>query len=223
MTWVVTGANRGLGLELARQLCARGETVVGTVRDEGYAAELHGLGARVERLDVTDDSSVLEFAARIEGAPVDVLVNNAGRQYRVGELAALDFGEVRDTFDVNAFGPLRVTRALLPHLRAGQGRRVVHVTSRMGCFGEYDGPSMYAYRASKAALNMLHRCVAGELWQSEITCVALHPGWVRTDMGGQEATLSPEQSVKGMLKVIDGLGPDDAGAILDHTGEPLPW
>jgi len=221
--WVVTGAGRGLGLELARQLRGRGEALVATVRNPDAAGPLAALGARVETLDVADGASVAAFAQRMQGTPVDVLVNNAGRQYPVSSIEEVDGDELDDVFAVNAVGPLRVLRALLGNLRLGEGRRVVHLTSRMGCFGEYSGPSMFGYRASKAALNMLHRCVADELEGSGWLCVALHPGWVRTGMGGPDATLSPEESVTAMLRVLDRLTPEDHGALLDWQGRPLPW
>jgi NAD(P)-dependent dehydrogenase (short-subunit alcohol dehydrogenase family) len=222
-TWVVTGANRGLGLEFARRLAAAGHEVIGTARDADGAADLSGLGARVEELDVADGASVAAFARRLGDRPVDVLVNNAGRQYREGRLDAIDFAELEDTFAVNAYGPIRVTRALLPNLRAGRARRVVHVTSRMGSFGELEGGGMMAYRASKAALNMLHRCVAADLGAEGFLCVALHPGWVRTDMGGPDAAVGIEESVAGMLDVLAGLSAADHGAFLDYTGAPIAW
>ena len=206
LSYVVTGANRGLGQEFVRQLEARGDTVHAAARPD---------------VDVTDAASIEAFARDL--GPIDVLLNNAGRQYRAGALAELDFDELRDVFDVNTFGPLRVQRALLDNLRQGGRRLVVQMTSRMGCFGEYDAPNMYGYRASKAALNMFHRCVADELAPEGFTCVAMHPGWVRTDMGGPTATLSTEESVAAMLKVIDGLSADDNGRIVDWEGKPLPW
>jgi NAD(P)-dependent dehydrogenase (short-subunit alcohol dehydrogenase family) len=207
LTFVVTGAGRGLGKEFVRQLEARGESVMGTERPE---------------LEVTDDASVAAFAESLEGRPVDVLINNAGRQNRASALSEFDFAEQLDTLDVNALGPMRVTRALLSNLRAGRLKRVVHVTSRMGSFLHF-GADMYGYRASKAALNMYHRCVAEELASEGFTCIALHPGWVRTDMGGLDATLGVEESVAGMLRVIDRLSPRDNGAFLDYTGAKLAW
>jgi NAD(P)-dependent dehydrogenase (short-subunit alcohol dehydrogenase family) len=219
----VTGAGRGLGRELALQLAARGDEVVATVRRAEDGEQLARPGLRVEVLDVAREDSVAAFTQRLAGRPVDVLVNNAGRQNRAGALDGLDLADVADTFLVNTLGPLRVTRALLEPLRAGTLRRVVHVTSRMGSFGEFDGANMYAYRASKAALNMFHRCLAEELGAEGFVCLALHPGWVRTDMGGAEAPLSAEESVAGMLRVIDGAGPEHNGAFLDHRGETLPW
>jgi len=205
-TYVVTGAGRGLGAEFARQLEGRGETVIGASRPA---------------VDVTDMGGIRNFARKL--GPVDVLINNAGRQCRASTLEELDFDELKDTFDVNTFGPLRVTRALLENLRQGGRKLIVNVTSRMGCFAEYDGPSMQGYRASKAALNMFHRCIADELADEGFTTVALHPGWVRTDMGGADATLSAEESVTAMLAVLDNVTPADNGAILDWRGERLGW
>ena len=217
--YVVTGANRGLGLEFTKRLVEQEHEVIATSRDGRVDAP----GARAEKLDVADPASVTAFAERLDGLPVDLLLNNAGRQYRVGAIEEIDFEEMADVFEVNAFGPLRVTRALLPNLRAGAGKRVIHVSTRMGSFGEFEGGGMYGYRASKAALNMLHRCLAEELGPEGFLCLALHPGWVRTDMGGAEATLSVEESVAGMLRVIDGLTSDDHGAFLNYDGTPLPW
>jgi NAD(P)-dependent dehydrogenase (short-subunit alcohol dehydrogenase family) len=223
LTYVVTGASRGLGREFAHQLLARGDTVIGTARRPEAAWGLRDLGAEVEELDVADDGSVAAFAQRLAGRPVDVLINNAGAQNRLGALESLDFSSLAETFQVNALGPVRVTRALLENLRAGRRRHIAHITSRMGSFGEFDVGNMYGYRASKAALNMFHRCIAEELGPQGFVCVLLHPGWVRTDMGGHEATLSPAESVTGMLRVIDGLSRRDNGAFVDHTGAELPW
>ena len=202
-TWVVVGASRGLGHEFVVQLEAAGRDVVGLSRADGY--DVHdGKAFRMER-------------------PIDALILNAGIQNRAGRLADLEDRAVLDTFDVNAIGPLRALRGLLPNLRAGRRKLVAFLSSRMGSFGEYDGPNMYAYRASKAALNMFVRCIADELRPEGFCCVALHPGWVRTDMGGPEATLSPEESVRGMLDVLGRLGPAETGSFLDHRGEILPW
>jgi len=217
--YVVTGANRGLGLELTKRLLERGEQVIATSR----TGEVNAPGARAERLDVSDATSVEAFADRLDGLPIDGIFNNAGRQYRVGAVDEIDFDEMADVFNINAFGPLRVTRALLPNLRAGSGKRVIHISTRMGSFGEFEGGGMYGYRASKAALNMLHRCLSEELGGEGFLCVAFHPGWVRTDMGGMEATLSVEESVAGMLNVFDGLSARDHGAFLNYDGTPLPW
>lgn len=198
-SWVVAGASRGLGREFVAQL--------------GGAADVTAL-SRSDGFDVKD-----EGAFRVDG-PVDVLVVCAGVQNRAGSLADLDFDSIRETFDVNAIGPLRVIRALRPNLEAGNRRLIAVLSSRMGSFGEYDGPSMWAYRASKAALNTFVRCAADELGGGGFTVVALHPGWVRTDMGGPDAALSTEESVRGMLDVLSRA---ENGQFLDHRGHVLPW
>ncbi|MEM8884764.1 MAG: SDR family oxidoreductase [Planctomycetota bacterium] len=200
----MAGASRGLGLEFARQLATAGHDVVATTRADGY--------------DVREEAPW----AAIEG-PVDGLIVNAGVQYRAASLAELDLDRVADVFDVNVFGPLRVVRALRPALEQGTRRVIAILSSRMGSFGEYDSSSMYAYRASKAALNMFTRCVADELAPAGFTTVALHPGWVRTDMGGPEASLGSEESVRGMLALLDRLEPAQNGLFLDWQGETIEW
>ncbi|MDH3283128.1 MAG: SDR family oxidoreductase [Acidobacteriota bacterium] len=221
-TVVITGANRGLGLELARQFGAKGYRVVGTARKPEAAKELRALGARVEQLDVADSESVRALAARLGELSVDVLVNNAGILVREGGIEEIDVDSIARSFEVNSLGPMRVTQALLPHLRLGKKKLVVQITSRMGSIAQNEG-GYYAYRASKAALNMLNRSLAAELGGEGFTCVVLHPGWVRTDMGGPNARLSPEESVSGIIRVMDGLTREDSGRFFDHSGEELPW
>jgi NAD(P)-dependent dehydrogenase (short-subunit alcohol dehydrogenase family) len=222
-TFVVTGANRGLGLELARQLVARGERVIATARDPRRAGPLAELDARVLPLDVGDDASIAAFAAALGGAPIDVLVNNAGRGDGRQPLGALARTTLRDTLETNALGPLLVTQALLPNLRAAESRLVVQITSKMGSIDDNTSGGAYGYRASKAALNMLNKSLALDLAAEGFRCVLLHPGWVRTDMGGASAPLSVQESVAGMLAVIDGLGPQHSGAFLDFRGETIAW
>lgn len=221
--WIVTGANRGLGLEFVRQLGAAGRNVVATVRRPDEAGELAELGARVERLDVTDDDSVAGLARRLEGVSIEVLINNAG--YGVGNrrFQDVDPDALKHFFDVNSIGPLRVSRALRPHLETGERRTIVNVTSRMGSIDDNASGGAYGYRASKAALNMITASMAVDLGHDGFICIVLHPGWVRTRMGGDNAPLTPEESVRGMLRVIDGLGPEDNGRFLDHSGKEIPW
>lgn len=222
-TFVVTGANRGLGLELCRQLAAGGAHVIGTARRPDEAEELRGLGVRVEELEVTDAASVRGLAERFGGTAVDVLINNAGRGGSGSGIAELDVEEALRFFDVNSLGPMRVTQALLPHLRRGRAKKVVHVTSQMGSLANNTSGGYYAYRASKAALNMLHLTLARELAGQGFTCVAIHPGWVKTAMGGERAPVPTEESVRGMLRIIAGLSRQDHGSFLDYTGAKLPW
>lgn len=222
-TWVVTGANRGLGLEFVRQLTAAGREVVGTARRPDEAGELAQLPARVERLDVTDDDSVAGFARALEGTAVEVLINNAGHGVGERRLDRIDFETLKHFFDVNSIGPLRVSRALLPHLKAGGRRTIVNITSRMGSIDDNSSGGAYGYRASKAALNMITVSMAVDLRDAGVTCIVLHPGWVQTRMGGDSAPLSPEDSIRGMLRVIEGLGPEDSGRFLDYSGKEVLW
>ncbi len=221
--YLITGANRGLGLEMARALHARGDRVIATARDPHAAKELNALGVRVEALDVASDKSVAALVRRLENTALDVLINNAGRQARATGIEEVDGAEMARAFEINAIGPLRVTRAMLPRLKAGKRKLVVHITSKMGTFAQYSGPVDHGYRASKAALNMLHRCMSDDLEPRGITCVAIHPGWVRTDMGGRDATLSAQESVAAMLNAMDRAKIEDTGALWDHEGQALGW
>jgi NAD(P)-dependent dehydrogenase (short-subunit alcohol dehydrogenase family) len=222
-TVLVTGANRGIGLEYARQFHAKGYRVIGTARDPAEATELAKVSDRVEALDVTDAASVAALAQRLKGVPIDILVNNAGMfDRRDTAVEKVDFETMEQTFAVNTLGPLRMVQALLPNLRAGQRKLIVNMSSQLGSIGNSTG-EWYAYRASKAALNQINRSLSVELGKEGFRSVVLHPGWVRTDMGGEQATYTPEESVAGLITVIEGLGPDDNGRFLDFRGQPIPW
>ena len=226
MRFVVTGANRGIGLEFVKQLTERGEEVDAAARDPDDAAELRALvrpGVRlsIHRLDVVDDVSVHTFAEALPPGPVDVLVNNAGVSgVKGGE--PIDPADILRVFDVNAVGTLRVVRALLPRLRAGKTRKIVNLTSHLGSIADASG-GRYAYRLSKAALNMATRLLAEDLRGEGFLTVALHPGWVQTRMGGSAAPVPPEQSIRGMLRIVDGLKPEQSGRVFDFQGRELPW
>jgi NAD(P)-dependent dehydrogenase (short-subunit alcohol dehydrogenase family) len=222
-TVLVTGANRGLGLEFARQYSQAGWKVIGTARNPETATELKALEVNVLQLDVANAESVAALARSLKGQPIDLLINNAGIFPRVSSLAEVDFDDVARTLEVNTVGPMRVTRALLPNLRAGKSRQIVNITSGLGSienntFGQY-----YGYRESKAALNMFTRTLALELKDEGITCIVMSPGWVRTDMGGPNANLSPNESITGMRKVIEDLTLADTGSYWNYDGTTLPW
>ena len=223
LTCVVTGANRGIGLELARQLAARGDTVVATARDPEGAADLRGLGVRVEELELANPKSIAAFARRLKGAPVDRLVHNAAVGEAGPAAAEVSPEELESYFRINAIGPFQLTQALLPNLRAGEGRLVVAVSSGLGSIAENTSGGWVSYRASKTALHQLVRTLAAEHAAEGLTFALLSPGWVRTRMGGQGAPLSPEQSVKAMLKVMDRLGPKDSGRFFNERGRNIPW
>ena len=223
MTVLVTGANRGIGLEMVKQLQSRGMDVIGTARKPGEAAELKATGARVEQLHVTDADSLAALARRLDGFKIDMLINNAGiGGHTAASFAETDFTQLDKTFAVNTLGPMRVTQALLPHLRRGEQKTVIQISSRMGSIEGNEG-GYYGYRASKTALNMMNSSLALELGEQGFTCVVVHPGGVQTDMGGAGADITPEVSVQGLLDVFAGLGPGDNGKFYDYQGKKIPW
>ena len=223
LTALVTGANRGIGLELATQLKAQGYQVIGTARKPSGAKELQALDVRVEQLDVTDGDSVVVLAQRLQGVPIDLLINNAGVGSSGGDrITDTDFDQLALLFAVNSTGPMRVTQALMDNLQAGEGKTIVQISSVMGSIQKTWGGA-YGYRASKTALNMMNKNLAVELQAEGFTCVVLHPGWVKTRMGGAGAPVEPAASVAGMLKVIGGLKPSDTGRFFDYQGAEIPW
>ena len=229
MRIVVTGANRGIGLEFVRQLLARGDEVVATSRKPNDSAELRALERqypgrlRLLPLEVTDEASVAAFAKELGPQGVDVLVNNAGVYGEREDFEHLDFAEMRRSYDVNALGPLRITRALLPQLRAGGAKKLAHVTSKMGSISDNTTGGSYGYRMSKVALNMASRTLAVDLRGDGITSIVINPGWVQTDMGGGGAPTPADESVKGMIEVIDRVTLRDSGEFYDYRGPTIPW
>jgi len=223
MTVLITGANRGIGLELASQLTAAGHEVIGTARKPDQASDLKKLGGKVLQLDVTDANSVAAMAAALKGVEIDLLINNAGTGgQNPGSLEDTDFERVKMTFDVNSIGPMRVSQALLPNVLASDGKTIVHISSIMGSIANNRG-SYYGYRASKTALNMFNRSMALELKDKGVTSVVMHPGWVQTRMGGAGADITVDVSVSGMLAVIADLDVDKTGNFYDYQGNELPW
>lgn len=222
-TVLVTGANRGIGLEYAKQLSAKGYTVIGTARTPEKADELDVVADRVEQLDVADPESVAALAERLDGVAIDILINNAGIFEREDvTIDKVDFDMMERTFAVNTLGPLRVTKALMPNLRAGKSKIVISMSSGLGSIEKSNG-RWYAYRSSKSALNQINKIWSVELGPEGFICTVLHPGWVRTDMGGPNATYSPEESVGGLIRVIEELGAEDNGGFYDFQGNPIPW
>jgi NAD(P)-dependent dehydrogenase (short-subunit alcohol dehydrogenase family) len=226
---VVTGANRGLGLGLASAYAARGDDVWATARAPGVARELQALakqsGGRVHvhALDVRDDAQVSAFAAAVGDASVDILINNAGVAGTWStSLATFDAAEALRCFDTNALGAIRVTRALLPNLRAARGK-IVNMTSLMGSIADNGSGRGYAYRMSKTALNMATRNIAHEVKGFGGVAVALHPGWVKTEMGGEGAPEEIADATARITKLIERLKPDDGGRFWHAKGNELPW
>ena len=219
-TYLITGTNRGIGLEYCRQLKARGENVVAVCRSP--SEELKNLGVRVEAdVDLTSEAAVKDLVSRLNGETIDVLINNAGIIERVS-LDNLNLESIRQQFEVNAIAPLRFTSALLPNLKSGS--KVVLMTSRMGSIGDNTSGGSYGYRMSKVALSMAGKSLAHDLKPREIAVAILHPGLVKTRMTGfTDSGITTETAVKGLLARIEELNLDNTGTFWHSNGEILPW
>jgi NAD(P)-dependent dehydrogenase (short-subunit alcohol dehydrogenase family) len=218
-TWVVTGANRGIGLELCRRVHGRGEDVVAACRLA--SPELAALGCRVtEGVDVSRDGVGAALDGALSGDAVDVLVCNAGILRR-DSIDALDLEGARVQFDVNALGPLRVVSALLPRL--GRGSKVGLVSSKAGSIGDGPAGGNYGYRMSKAALDMAGANLAHDLAPRGIAVVVLHPGYVRTGMTGGSGTVDAAEAAAGLVARIDELDAGRSGRFVHANGDEIPW
>lgn len=236
-TVLITGSNRGIGLEFARQYAERGWTVIATARAPEAAAELKALAAkhpavRIEKLDVVDVPGMKSLAAKYAGTPIDVLINNAGV---LGELdrqslGSFDYGEFQTVMGVNTFGPLAVSDTFRSHVAASKQRKIIGITSGSGIISlPMDGGSYY-YKASKIGLNMMFRVLAADLAGDGITVTLIAPGAVNTDMRRQAVgaaraarDLPVSESVKEMIATIDGLTGADRGRVLNYDGRAVPW
>lgn len=235
-TVLVTGANRGLGLEFVRQYLADGWQVIACCRRSSEALDkLHktSSGALViDEFSLIETAELEAFAQRLGARPVDVLINNAGTMgrgsfatqglapFRFGSAKSEDWAEV---FHLNVFVPMKLSELLVANVAASEMRRIVTLTSMLGSIATNTVGGLYAYRASKAAVNAMMRSMAIDLAERGIIAIPLHPGWVRTDLGGQQAQLDAPSAVAGMRKVIAGLTPEQAGCFLTYDGETLPW
>jgi NAD(P)-dependent dehydrogenase (short-subunit alcohol dehydrogenase family) len=216
-TVLITGANRGIGLEFARQYSADGWDVVATVRESSPG--LDALGVRVERLDMRDLDAVAGFGERLDS--LDLLVANAGTYGPKSPENGQEGEEWLDTFAVNTVAPYLLAQSVLPLIARSEGK-LIAISTRMGSIEDNNSGGYIAYRSSKSALNMAWRSLAIDN-RDGTTCAVLHPGWVQTRMGGRSAPLSPEDSVSGMRKVIDDLTPADSGGFFSHDGSEIPW
>jgi NAD(P)-dependent dehydrogenase (short-subunit alcohol dehydrogenase family) len=220
-TALVMGANRGIGLELCRQLAERGRQVIAAGRRSSPA--LDALGVRVETgVDVTSDAAVSALAARLDRAPVDELVCNAGILHD-GDLDDLRFDDVRAQIEVNALGPLRVVKALHANHNLPRGGKIALITSRMGSIGDNGSGGSYGYRMSKAALNAAGVSLARDLAAAGIAVAILHPGYVRTDMTGGGGNVTPAESARQLVDRLDALTLQTTGTFWHANGQTLPW
>ena len=218
-TWLVTGASRGIGLELCRQVHARGDTVIATCR--AASLELAAVGCRVvEGIDISEDDLGDALVEALGDTPVDVVVNNAGILRR-DTIDRLDLGVVREHLEVNTLGALRVTMALLPRLQTGA--KLAFVSSKAGSIGDRPSGGSYGYRISKTALNMAVANLAHDLAPRGILVVALHPGLVATDMTGRAGAIHPSAAATGLIARIDELDASRSGRFLHADGSEIPW
>lgn len=222
-TVLITGANRGLGLEFAKQFHARGYDVIATARNTVKAVELKALGVRVMQLDVANQESVNKLAAALKDIPLDILINNAGYFNRVDiSIDKVNFDIFELTYAVNTLGPLRVTQALIDNLKLGKRKTVISISSGLSSITNSTG-QWYAYRSSKTALNQINKILSEEFKDDGFIFTVLSPGWVKTDMGGPSANYTPQESIAGMLTVIGQLTIKDSGKFYDLKGKTVAW
>lgn len=229
-TVLITGANRGIGLEFARQYAADGWKVFAACRSFGTTKELAGLMKSAEgkltvlEMDVTDGKSVRAAARHVGTQTIDLLVNNAGTAGASGQrVGHLDYENWVEVFEVNTLGPLRVIEAFVDNVARGERAVIATITSGMGSLADNTSGGSIAYRSSKAAVNMAMRSAAAELAARGIICIVVNPGWVKTRMGGAGAPLPVEESVGGMRALVERLRPRDSGKFFDHDGSEHPW
>ena len=229
-TYFITGCNRGLGLEFVQQLLARGERVIATCRDIATATDLtaltleHSGQLSLVEMDVSDEASMREAVALLNDEAIDVFINNAGvygpRDANFGNVDGPAMAEVLYT---NAVAPVLLTQLLIDNVRKGSGKKLVYVSSKMGSIADNGRGGSYIYRSSKTALNSIVKSLALDLAPEGIAVATLHPGWVRTDMGGPNGLIDAPESVSGMLNVIDGLSVANTGQFFNYDGATIAW
>lgn len=238
-TLLITGANRGLGLELVKQFDARSWRIHACCRGPEKAEVLQAIAAgsdgriRLHALDVTDFAAIDGLGKTLQGEPIDVLFNNAGimevqqrpldQQETSQSFGSIDYDEWRQILRVNVLAPMRMAEVFVDNVAASQRKTIITMSSILGSIAAADSCRWVGYRASKTAVNMMMRGLASDLKERGITSVCMHPGWVRTDMGSAIADVAPEESAHGMAKVVDGLTADQSGRYLTYDGGELPW
>jgi NAD(P)-dependent dehydrogenase (short-subunit alcohol dehydrogenase family) len=221
-TVVITGCDTGLGVEFARQYAADGHRVYATCLDPERATETRAIAGEIEvsKLDVTDHAAIEAFATRLNGAPVDILVNNAGIGRPHPPFGETDYDNWRRILDTNLIGPMKLAECLVENIAASELKIMAFVSSRMGSITLNNSGGSYAYRSSKAGLNMIVKTLAVDLAPRHISVLALHPGWAATEPGGR---VPVEESVAGMRGVIHRAGRHHTGIFQTYHDQPLPW
>ena len=228
-TVLITGTNRGIGLEFVKQFLAREDTVLATCRDMGSATELRQLKndtrkLHIFELDVSSQKSMEDLTLQLAGHAIDVFINNAGvygpRDSTFGKVSANEWAKV---LQVNAKAPMILTQLLIDNLRDGSDKKLLYITSKMGSIDDNKGGGSYVYRSSKAALNAVVKSISVDLRDSGFSVAVLHPGWVQTDMGGPNALIDVTTSVSKMIDVIDNLNFHNSGSFFNYDGGIIPW
>ena len=228
-TVLITGTNRGIGLEFVKQFLAREDTVLATCRDMGSATELRQLKndtrkLHIFELDVSSQKSMEDLTLQLAGHAIDIFINNAGvygpRDSTFGKVSANEWAKV---LQVNAKAPMILTQLLIDNLRDGSDKKLIYITSKMGSIDDNKGGGSYVYRSSKAALNAVVKSISVDLRDSGFSVAVLHPGWVQTDMGGPNALIDVITSVSKMIDVIDNLNFHNSGSFFNYDGGIIPW
>jgi NAD(P)-dependent dehydrogenase (short-subunit alcohol dehydrogenase family) len=235
LTALITGANRGLGLEFAKLYAADSWTVLATARDPEKAQDLkqiasHHPALTIKELDIADDESIEDLADELDGKSIDVLIHNSGVYPRQGQMVGqIDYDSWREALETNLFGTMRLTEALLDNVAASERKQIAAISSSMASLKAVQGGSVaqagvaYQYRTSKTALNMAMSILSKELAPRRISVVMIDPGWVKTDMGGPNSQLTPEQSISGIRKVLAGDPMEISGKFIGYDGVVRPW
>ena len=228
-TVLITGTNRGIGLEFVKQFLAREDTVLATCRDMGSATVLRQLNndtrkLHIFELDGSSQKSMEDLTLQLAGHAIDIFINNAGvygpRDSTFGKVSANEWAKV---LQVNAKAPMILTQLLIDNLRDGSDKKLLYITSKMGSIDDNKGGGSYVYRSSKAALNAVVKSISVDLRDSGFSVAVLHPGWVQTDMGGPNALIDVTTSVSKMIDVIDNLNFHNSGSFFNYDGGIIPW
>ena len=227
-TVLITGANRGLGLEFCRQYADKGWNVIACCRNPGQAGELKALGqrnepVRVEALDVAHLEQIDSLSKKLSDTSIDVLINNAGIYGDRHGFGQLDYQAWLNTLVINTQAPMKMAEAFLPQIKCGGKKLIVNISSLMGSISGNGSGGSILYRSSKAALNAAMKSLSIDLRDQDVGVLILHPGWVKTDMGGANALIDSKTSVGGMCAVIGGFTLAQSGAFIKHDGKPMPW
>ena len=226
-TVIITGANRGIGLKFAEEYLKLGWYVIATCRDPSNASKLDQLVKNSESLEiypleVSNTDQIHELVSKLKNKPIDVLINNAGI-HRSCTLGSIDKQAWLESFAINSIAPYELTIHLLDNILQGSLKKVISITSKMGSIDDNTSGGSYIYRSSKTALNSIMRSLEHDLGHHGIATLTLHPGWVKTDMGGMGAWINVDESVAGMIKQIEKLNLSNAGRYVDYAGKKINW